>query len=41
MELKDIDKKLPILSYEFGIDGYELWRDAPDDPIWTEFGGFW
>ena len=41
MELKDIDKKLPILSYEFDIDGYELWRDAPDDPIWTEFGGFW
>ncbi len=40
-ELKSIDRRLPILSYEFGIDGYELWRDVPDDPIWTEFGGFY
>ena len=41
MELKDIDRKLPVLSYEFGIDCYELWQNVPGDPIWTEFGGFW
>lgn len=40
-DLRCIDRKIPVLSYEFGLDGYELWREAPDDPIWTEFGGFW
>lgn len=40
-DIKCIDNKLPVLSYEFGIDGFELWRDEPDDPIWTEFGGFY
>lgn len=38
---RSIDRKLPILSYELGLDGFELWRDVPDDPIWTELGGFW
>lgn len=41
MEIKSIDRKLPVLSYEYGLDGYMLWRDVPDDPIWTEYGGFW
>ncbi len=41
MDIKSIDRKLPVLSYEFGLDGYELWREEPDDPIWTEFGGFY
>jgi len=40
-EIKDIDTKLPVLSYEFGLDGYELWREEPDDPVWTEMGGFY
>lgn len=35
-----IDKKLPVLSYEFGIDGYELWQNGSGYPLWTEFGGF-
>ena len=39
-ELKRLDRKLPKLSYQFGIDGYELWRDVEDYPFWTEFGGF-
>lgn len=41
MEIKDIDKKLPVLSYEYGLDGFMLWREVPDDPIWEEYGGFW
>ncbi len=41
MGIKSIDRKLPVLSYEFGLDGYEIWRKEPDDPIWTEFGGFY
>ena len=39
--IKSIDRKLPVLSYEFGLDWYELWRDVPDDPIWTEMSGFY
>ena len=38
---KGLDRKLPVLSYEFGLDWYELWRDVPDDPIWTEMSGFY
>ncbi|UKK56941.1 DUF2971 domain-containing protein [Prevotella communis] len=41
MDIKSIDRKLPVLSYEFGFDWYELWRDVPDDPIWTEMSGFY
>lgn len=41
MDIKSIDRKLPVLSYEFGLDWYELWRDVPDDPIWTEMSGFY
>lgn len=41
MEIKSIDKKLPVLSYEYGLDGFMLWRDVPEDPVWTEWGGFW
>ena len=40
-DLKQINRKIPVLFYKFGLDGYELWRDVPDDPIWTEFGGFY
>lgn len=40
MVIKGIDKRLPVLSYEFGLDWYGLWRDVPDDPIWTEMYGF-
>lgn len=41
MDIKSIDRKLPVLSYEFGLNWYELWRDVPDDPIWTEMSGFY
>lgn len=41
MDIRSIDRKLPLLSYEYGLDGYMLWREAPDDPIWTEYGGLW
>lgn len=41
VDLKSIDRKLPILSYEYGLDGYMLWREKPDDPIWTEYDGLW
>lgn len=41
MDIKSIDRRLPVLSYEFGLDWYELWRDVPDDPIWTEMNGFY
>lgn len=41
MEIKCIDKKLPLLSYEYGLDGYMLWREKPDDPLWTEYDGLW
>lgn len=40
-EIKDIDRKLPVLSYEYGLDGFMLWREASDDPIWAEHIGFW
>ena len=36
-----IDRKLPVLLYKFGLDWYELWRDVPDDPVWTEMSGFY
>lgn len=32
-------RRLPILTYEYGIDGYSLFKDFMD-PIWTEQGGF-
>ena len=39
MDMRDLRRGLPILSYENGLDGYTLWpRD--DDPIWTEQTGF-
>ena len=40
-QIKHIDKKLSVLSYEFGLDWYELWGDVPDDPIWTEMSVFY
>ena len=41
LEIKDLDRKLPVLSYEYGLDGFMLWREVPDDPIWAEHIGFW
>lgn len=41
MDIRSIDSKLPLLSYEYGLDGYMLWSEAPDDPIWTEYDGLW
>lgn len=32
-------RRLPILTYEYGIDGYSLFEDYMN-PIWTEQGGF-
>ena len=41
MAIRSIDKKPPLLSCEYGLDGYMLWREAQDDPIWTEYDGSW
>ncbi len=32
-------KRLPVLTYEYGIDGYSLFEEYMD-PIWTEWTGF-
>ena len=41
LEIKDLDRKLPVLSYEYGLDGFMQWREVPDDPIGAEHIGFW
>jgi hypothetical protein len=38
-EIRSIDRKLPILSYENDLDGFTL-SPPQDDPIWTEQTGF-
>ena len=32
-------RRLPILTYEYGIDGYSLFEEFMN-PIWTELCGF-
>ena len=32
-------RRLPVLTYEYGIDGYSLFEDYMN-PIWTEHLGF-
>lgn len=39
-DLRYLNKRLPVLVYEYGIDWYTLWS-REDDPIWTEQTGFW
>lgn len=34
------NKRIPLLSYENGLDGYSLYESRMDDPIWTEEFGF-
>ena len=38
-ELSDLNDKLPILTYEYGLDGYTLF-EVFMVPIWTEQCGF-
>ena len=38
--LKHLKNKVPVLSYEYDIDGYTLYHDGPGDPIWAEQVGF-
>lgn len=37
--ISSLKRKLPVLSYEDGLDGYTLWPHR-GDPIWTEQCGF-
>ena len=39
LKLYLLNKRLPILLYEFGLDGYSLYNEEMD-PIWTEQLGF-
>lgn len=38
-DLKYLNRKLPVLSYENGLDGFTLWPDD-GDPIWAEQLGY-
>lgn len=38
-EIKSLRKKVRVLSYENGLDGYTLWP-LDGDPIWAEQLGF-
>lgn len=39
-DLKYLNRRLPVLVYEYGLDWYTLWP-REGDPIWTEQTGFW
>ena len=38
-ELRYLNRRLPVLVYEYGLDWYTLWP-REGDPIWTEQTGF-
>ena len=38
-DLRDSFRRLPIFTYEYGIDGYSLFEEYMN-PIWTEQDGF-
>ena len=39
-DLQYLNRRLPVLVYEYGLDWYTLWP-REGDPIWTEQTGFW
>ena len=39
-DLMCLNRRLPVLVYEYGLDWYTLWP-REGDPIWTEQTGFW
>lgn len=39
-ELKHLKRRVPILSYEYDLDGYTLYSDRLGDPIWAEQLGY-
>lgn len=39
--LTHLKRKIPVLSYEYDLDGYTLYFDRSGDPIWAEQIGFW
>ena len=38
--LQHLKRRIPVLAYEYDIDGYTLNHDGPGDPIWAEQVGF-
>ena len=39
--LKHLKRRIPVLSYEYDLDGYTLYRDEYGDPIWAEQIGYY